>query len=418
MDILKRILRFETEEQPRLKKLQRYYLGNNDINMTVKEAGKPNNKISNNYAKSIVNNTVGYFMGVPVTYDTDDEDLKTAIEEITSYNDDDAHNMAIATDLSKFGTAYELLWIDEDKKVRYTKLDPLTTFVIFKNDIEHTVEYGIYFYDVEDEDRNVTRYVDFYDETYATHYVIQNGVAVMLEQTPHYFKDVPINVYINNEEHQGDYESVISEIDAYDKMQSESLNDFEIFADAYLFISGMRLDKNDIQRMKENRVINADGAAQWLTKQVNDTYIENIKNRLDADIYKFSNTVNMSDKEFANNLSGVAIKYKLLNMENRIAVTEHNFTKALQRRFELICNYLNMLGGNYDFSQIKFTFTRNIPQNLLDTATLAQQVQGIVSTRTILKLFPFVDDVDAEIKNLEDESGNYPEMEEDEDIDE
>lgn len=418
MEVLKKIQRFETEEQPRRNKLQRYYLGENDINRVVKAEGKPNHKISNNYPKNIVNTTVGYFMGKPVAYDTEDEDLKIAMEEITAYNDDDAHNLAIATDLSKFGIAYELLWVDEDKKVRYTKLDPRTAFVVRKNDIEHTIECGIYFYDVEDDDKNVTRYVDVYDEAYAAHYVVQNGGLVMLEQAPHYFGDVPINVYINNEETQGDYENVISKIDAYDTMQSETVNDFCVFADAYLFISGMRLTDEDIQRMRENRVINGEGAAQWLTKQVNDTYIENMKTRLDTDIYKLSNTVNMSDKEFAGNLSGVAMQYKFMNMETRIAVTERNFTKALQRRFELICNYLNMLGASYDFASIKFTFTRNLPQNLLDTATLAQQLQGIASTRTILKLFPFIDDVDAELKELENESGNYPEMGADEDIEE
>lgn len=418
MEVLKKIQRFETEEQPRRNKLQRYYLGENDINRVVKAEGKPNHKISNNYPKNIVNTTVGYFMGKPVAYDTEDEDLKIAMEEITAYNDDDAHNLAIATDLSKFGIAYELLWVDEDKKVRYTKLDPRTAFVVRKNDIEHTIECGIYFYDVEDDDKNVTRYVDVYDEAYATHYVVQNGGLVMLEQAPHYFGDVPINVYINNEETQGDYENVISKIDAYDTMQSETVNDFCVFADAYLFISGMRLTDEDIQRMRENRVINGEGSAQWLTKQVNDTYIENMKTRLDTDIYKLSNTVNMSDKEFAGNLSGVAMQYKFMNMETRIAVTERNFTKALQRRFELICNYLNMLGASYDFASIKFTFTRNLPQNLLDTATLAQQLQGIASTRTILKLFPFIDDVDAELKELENESGNYPEMGADEDIEE
>ena len=409
MDILKKIQKFETTEQPRLIKLYKYWKGENiAIENTQKNGNKPNNKIKHNYAKSITNNTVGYYMGKPVTYKTEDDNFASKIAEITLYNGDEAHNINISEDISVYGIAYELLYIDDNKKVKYTRLDPKTTKAYFKNTIEKPLDYVISFYDVyDDETEETTRYIDYYDSEKIVSYMVSDKSLVLLNETVHPFKDVPVNVFFNNGDMQGDFECVISKIDAYDKMQSESLNDFEQFADAYLFIQGMGIDEDAAKKMRENRIITGDGNCSWLVKQTNDAYIENIKTRLDQDIYKFSNTVNMSDKEFANNLSGVAIEYKLMNMENRVAKTENYFKKGLLRRWTLICNYLYLTDGTTLLPPIEFVFTRNIPANILDIATTASQLTGIVSQKTLLSQFPFVKDVDKELKQLETEQGNY-----------
>ena len=36
-----------------------------------------------------------------------------------------------------------------------------------------------------------------------------------------------------------------------------------------------------------------DGEASWLVNQVNDAYVENIKNRLDKDIFMTTSTINI-----------------------------------------------------------------------------------------------------------------------------
>lgn len=408
-DILRRIDYFENHEQRRLKRLDDYYKIQNKITKTVKEPGKPNNKLVHNYAKSIVNNTVGYFMGSPVTYEYNKEapdSLIEVVEEIKKINDEDTHNVTIATNISKFGVAYELLWIDEEKNIRYSSLDVLTSIPYFTESIDKKLKEFIYFYDVFDYDTELTtRYVDYYDDKEKVSYEIVEGTGLrFLEKTPHYFGEVPVIIYKNNEEEIGDYEDVISLIDGYDVMQSDSINDFQQFADAYLFVSGMAFDEELIKKMKDNRVLVGEGNAQWLVKQTNDTHIENVKTRLDTDIFKFSNTVNMSDESFTNNLSGKAIKYKLINMENRIKITENYFKKALSGRYKLVCNYLKISKSlNADYKLIRFTFTRNVPSDLTDIATVIQMLKDTVSDQTLLKLLPFIDNVEEEFKKLQQE---------------
>ena len=226
----------------------------------------------------------------------------------------------------------------------------------------------------------------------------------------HYFGMVPIVVYNNNEEEIGDFEPVISLIDAYDQMESDSLNDFEYFVDAYLCLSGLVADADDVSTMKENRILllDSDSDAKWLIKDTNDTNIENVKSRLDADIHKFSKVPDMSDEAFSGNSSGVAIKYKTLPMENIVAIKERKFKKGLQRRIELIFAIMSKTSGAYDWRSIDIAFTRNLPTNETEIAQMVSTLSGIVSNETLLTQLPFIEDVETEQKKVEDEQQSNP----------
>ncbi len=407
-DILRKIQRFENGERQRYNKLYEYYIGKQKILNTAKPTGKPNNKLVTNYAKNIVNNTTGYYLGKPITYTCDNEQLLNVIADITDYNDDAFHNMQIGKDLSVFGRAAELLYIDDDGKIRYAKINPMNLYVSYKDDIDRTIQYALRWYDTFDDETNVrTRHIEYYTDTDITYYESYNGGGIsQIDEKTHYFGQVPINIYQNNEDERGDYEDAISLMDAYNVMQSESVNDYQKFADALLAVKNMLVDDKTVNDIRDKNILQLvdNGEASWLVKQVNDTYVENIKNRIDKDIYMTTSTVNMSDDNFANNASGVAIRYKLICMENRVACTERYFTKGLQRRFELICNILNLKGGYYDYTEIKITFSRNVPQDVGQWATIIQQLSGTVSNETLLAQLPFINNPKEEIERLEQES--------------
>lgn len=409
MDILKLIRKFERRERRRMEEQYEYYIGKQNIlKKAAKAPGKPDNRLVTNYAKNIVNNTVGYYLGKPVVYDTDDAALMDQIDAVTKYNDDAFHNTQLGKDVSVFGRAAEILYLDSDDRIRYTKINPMNLCVGYSDDVEKRIEYAIRWYDVTDENDRETRHIEYYTEKDVSYYTYR-GSLVFDRTEPHYWGDVPINVYENNEDCMGDYEDTIPLMDAYNVMQSESVNDFQKFADALLMVKNQVVTKETAEQLRDNNILELfdDGEASWLVKQVNDAYVENIKNRIEKDIYMSTNTVNMSDSEFANNASGVAISYKLICMENRVSCTERYFKKALQRRFELICNMLNLRGGNFDYTDIGITFSRNLPPNLQELATTIQQLSGIVSSRTLLAQLPFVESVEQELQNIAEETGGY-----------
>lgn len=53
----------------------------------------------------------------------------------------------------------------------------------------------------------------------------------------HYWNDVPFCEYVNNRERIGDFEGVLSEIDAYNRVQSNTANYFQYNDDAILKVT-------------------------------------------------------------------------------------------------------------------------------------------------------------------------------------
>lgn len=122
------------------------------------------------------------------------------------------------------------------------------------------------------------------------------------------------------------------------------------------------------------------------------------------DIHKFSKTPNSSDENFGGNTSGVAMKYKLLGTENLASIKERKFKKGLQRRLEIISFIFALTRkGNLDWLSVDITFTRNLPVNELDIASMMNALKGIVSNKTLLNQLPFVEDADAELDQLQRE---------------
>ena len=93
--------------------------------------------------------------------------------------------------------------------------------------------------------------------------------------------------YINNEERQGDFEGVITLIDAYNRVESNTANFFQYNDEALLKVLKMgAVTSQDIAEMKEKGAIILEdgGDIQWLIKEVSDTALENYKKRLREDM--------------------------------------------------------------------------------------------------------------------------------------
>ena len=375
---------------------------------------KPNNKIVNPYANLITSSLVGYFVGEPITYNAEDTEMLKELQMILEYNDEADENTELAKNASIYGIAYELLYMEQEDEgmgrpmLRFCALDPKECIPIYDETIEHNLTAFIRYYTVNDilQDNKKTTIAELYtDKEVFTYKSTQAGQFQLVETTPHYFGMVPVAIYKNNEEQLGDFETVISLIDAYDVMESDTVNDFDYFVDAYLALYGFTADPEDIAKMKENRVLLMDEgtSAEWLIKNANDTTTENMKVRLDKDIHKFAHCPDMSDENFAGNSSGVAIQFKTLGTENLVSIKERKFKKGLQQRFELIGQIQGLMGASFDWRAIDIIFRRNIPTNLSELAQMVSSLDGIVSNKTLLAQVPFVEDVKAEQEQLASE---------------
>lgn len=405
---------YKSSKLQRLLKQERYYNAKNDtiMNRTFKDASKPNTKIAIPYASYIADNFTSYFVGKPITINSPNEELLTVMTEILSKNNFDSHNISIAKDMAIYGLGAELLYIDEAKQIRFARLEPTSIIPIYSTSIEEELLYCIRFYDEEDilSSETIT-YIELYSAGAVTTYKRDSAGTTLIATVEHPFKRVPINIYKNNDAITGDFEKVIPLIDALDLAMADTSNGIQFFNDCYMLFKGVdNLEPEEIQAMKENRVIAVSGIdgqqvdVSFLTKTSNDLEMENFKNRLVQEIHKQSKMPNIEEVANKSHVSASAVRMSLLSTEQVVAIKEKEFKRALQRKFELIINVLNMLGASFNAEEIAITFNRNVPQAIETLSDAIVKLSGIVSKETILENLPIVSDVQLELERLNKES--------------
>lgn len=400
------------KEIKELNKLYDYYFGESKIKHKKREdPSAPNNKLVNNYCSYVSDMSTGFFIGKPISYTSENEDALKKINEIFKYNDESAHNMELAETASICGCAYELLYLDEDANIRFTSLDPREVILIADATVGQNIKFAIRHYRIYSLDgTSYITYIDVYNNEKCKKYKYDRNKFELLSENYHMFDSVPIIEYKNNKYSIGDFQKQISLIDGYDKTQSLTLDDMEDFTNAFLILKGFGYGEENVNEAKMMRKLKMlffpDGecGAEWLTKTINDTFIENMKNRLNADIHKFSFVPDMTDVNFASNASGVAIKYKLIGLEQIRSRKERFFKKAIQRRIELIFGVLSMLDNDFDFRDIELTFSDNIPANIKELSEIVKSLTGIVSQTKLLSLLPFINDPQKEMETINKEN--------------
>lgn len=407
-DAILAYIRAHEPEAARRMRLYDYYRGRHDIlKRKMDDPSKPNNRLCCNYPAMIANAYTGYLFGEPVSYTAPDA-LMESLCDALRYNDIQAEDAMLGLDLAICGVAVELHYMDEDAMERIRRVDPVCCVEVRDGTLEDNLTALIRYYDTVDVLTNkLTRHVDVYEADVVTHYEQEGAELREVEHEQHFFGDVPAVVYQNNTDRMGDFEGVITLIDAYDLMQSEALNDQEYFSDAYLVLKDlMGTRPEEIAEMKKNRVllVPADADASFLIKQQSDAIPENIKNRLNNDIHRFSGCPDMSDENFAGNASGVAIRYKLLQFENITGTKEREFKRGLQRRLELLCNLWAVKGrGEFDWREIEISFKRALPQNLLEIAQTLSALGSLLSDETKRAQLPIDIDEEAEKQRIEEQ---------------
>lgn len=115
----------ENEGGTKYQRLKRYYEGDHAIlHYVKKDKVAPNNKLVHDMPKYVTNTAVGYFIGKPVTYSSQDDAFLQALQDIFDYNDEQDENAELAKGCSISGSCFEMLYMDEDAMIRFVKVDP------------------------------------------------------------------------------------------------------------------------------------------------------------------------------------------------------------------------------------------------------------------------------------------------------
>jgi SPP1 family phage portal protein len=396
---------------PRYTGLKEAYESNHEIlNAPKKPNNKPDNRIVVNFPKYIVDTFNGFFIGNPVKVTTDDKAVSERVEFLDQYNDQDNKNVEISKLCSIYGKGYEMYYADENSEACTAYLTPIDAFMIWDDSIiKRALAFVRLYVDHDDVERGSV------SNAFGVRYFkVTDGVQFTDEDwQPHNFSaGVPATEFIENEERQGLFEPVMTDINAYNKAISEKANDVDYFADAYLKVLGAKLEKEDLDFLRDNRIINLEGEdaekiiVEFLSKPSSDDTQENLLNRLERLIFQISMVANISDENFGGS-SGTALQYRVLNMSNLMKFKTRKFDSGLYNRYKILFSHPSSSVAEDAWMQLKFSYTQNLPKNLLEESQIAGNIEGVVSKETQLKVLSVVDNVQDElvkIKNEEEEA--------------
>ncbi len=382
---LQELVRMFESGSHRLYKLRRYYEGRHDIASRARLSGLPNNRLSHAYPRYIAQVSASYLLGEPVRL-FGPEPGATALRQLLLRASADSIDIDLAIDQAVYGRAVSLCYEEKDKNPYVCCLSPQNAFVVYDDTVAHNPLFGVYLTG-QGRERELSVYTDKLVITWPH----QSGTPYVL---PHPFKSLPMVEYQNGADGHGDFEDVLSLIDAYNLLSCDRLNDRQQFSDALLVLTGvMGIDTlggdeaSAMERLRQEKTLalpDASAKAEWLVKNPQESDIEVLRKAIKEDIHKFSMTPDFSDERFSGNSSGIAIKYKLFNFDNRVKLKERYFITGLRERARAFCGWLKTRQGlDINADELVFTLTRRLPVNELERAQSIRTLSGILPEETL-----------------------------------
>jgi len=376
----------------RRERLMDYYQGRHAIEDSRRASGMPNHRLVHGFPRYIATMAAGYLTGCPVEYEAEDGQ-KAALEAVLKeYERCAADNVdaELARYASILGRGVELVFADSGARPRMAALDPRRAFVVYDDTVEHAPLLGVRLLPVLRDDGGEAGWkIEVYTDSEVLEYSAAGlgEVGGLKKRRPHFFGGVPMVEYWNGEDEKGDFEGVLKLIDAYDRLQSSRMNDKQQFVDALLLLYGCSMEPDEngrspAQQLREDKVLalpDADARAEWLCKQLNEADTEVFKKSLAADIHKLSMVPDLSDEQFGGNVSGVAMRYKLLGMEQLTAIKERWFREALRQRLKLFAHFMSMRGEKeLETEKVRMIFKRALPVNELERVEALNALKGLI----------------------------------------
>ena len=401
-----------------------------------------NHRINNDFFSEIVDFKTGYFAGNPISYSY--SDTREALTDTGDAGDDaqereaarDAASKALTDfvtrsnmfDMDMECTKYasicgycgRLFYIDPEGNERVMVVPPNECIILSKSkDITHPT-YGVRYYTVTDiNDREIVR-AEFYDDEGI--YFAEGGLGALhiIDMQPNLFGCCPLQGIPNNREMLGDAEKVLALIDAYDRAISDANNEIDAFANAYMVYENVDIDEQEMHKAQVSGAIQFytngtnGGRVYFLTKDINDGFIEHHLDRLQENIYRFSKTPDMSDEVFGT-ASGISLKFKLTGLETKCGMFEAKVLSAGAYMFELLAKVWAKKRLKIDPLQCVMSFKRNFPLDLLSEAQATQQLiaAGLPKRVPYEIALSCVDDVEYVMQQIEAEKDGIPDLIED-----
>ena len=405
IDLTQEMLRTYYAELPAYTEMERYYNGDHDIKyFSMAREGCCNQIIVENYIAKFVDEEVNYALGNPVSYisKAGNPDIINAIDTYLNHWRTN-HNSMLMRDFEIYGKVYCLHYIDAKGRfserilnptngICYTDPDgvPVRFIHLYKRQYDNSQYYDVY-------------YPDSTIEIYRDNTLIQTR--------KHPFKGVPVSVCEMDNIHDTIFYKIRLLQDSYNKLLSDQASIIGDYRNAYLIVTGVAVNEEVNERLRKYGLLDlpSNGKAEWLMKEMNASYIENMITTIRNSMFSVCNHIDGNEK-LQSNTSSLAIRSRLVFLEQRSRAMYDYISDAIYDRIERLFEYLAYKGLSFDIKDIKLNFTPNIPVDLTTTVQAISQLGDKISTETALSLLPFVENPLQEIEKIKKERAELEEI--------
>lgn len=406
----------------------RYYRNQSDVLYGPKkedEEGHPlrnaDNRIPRNFHGLIVNQKAAYAFTTPPTFDIGSS--KANAEILKALGDEYRKEcMELCVNAANAGVAWIHYWTNELNEFEWAVIDSKQIVPIWNKSAKQKLigalrvytqideadgkNYTIYEYWNKEECQVYRRLQSDLNYDNLTDYAIFENPTTgeLVSEYSHGMEEIPFIPFFNNNIKSSDLDNIKPLIDVYDKVFSGFINDLEDVQELIFVLSGYGgTDLNGfLQDLKKYKVIKMDSDEGAGVSTLNiEIPIEARNSVLDATrkaIFEQGQGFDPRPENFGNQ-SGEALKFMYSLLEMKTGLMETEFQLGFAKLVRAICNFKNIKCDN-----IVQTWTRTCIKNEQEQAAICKDSVGIISQKTILKNHPFVEDVEAELKQLKKEN--------------
>ena len=422
----KLIEKYDGLDAVRLKKAEvalRYYLGDNDI-MYRKPKDKceeplrnADNRIAFNFHSLLVDQKASYMFTAPPLFDTKDDTLNEIVA--ATLGDGYAKKCKdLCVDASNAGVGWLHYWIDEKKGFCYGVIPSMQVRPVYSLRLEKELEAVLRTYRMVDDNGDEWQIYEIWNDKECQayrkraemfqpfdmfSYVNLDGMAEPTNTFRHDFGAVPFIPFPNNNVCTGDLDKIKNLIDSYDKTYSGFVDDLEDIQQVVFVLTnygGADL-KQFLSDLKYYKTIQVESAGSDDKSGVStltiDIPVEARDKLLDITrkaIFDMGQGIDPQQQGF-DNTSGEAMKFLYSLLELNAGLMETEFRAGFGELVRAIGRYYGK-----EPEQIVQTWTRTSIRNDAELVDMCQKSVGVISTKTILKNHPFVENAEDEEKEL------------------
>lgn len=414
---------------------QRYYNGDHDIlyrkRTVIGEGGKlvevqnlANNRLVHAFFRKLVDQKVGYLLGLAPSIQASNEQYQQRLEEILLSKSFLRTLMLLGREAIIKGKAWLHVYYDEEGRLSFKRV-PAEEIIPLWRDAAHTELDGVIrVYEVEVYEghaKKIVRRVEYWDRTGVRRYVDDQGSLIpdvelgefdshFVVQTkdgevPVNWERVPFVCWKYNDDELPLIRVLKTLIDEYDRRASDMANTLEDLPNSIYVLRNY--DGTDLGEFRRNlsvyRAVKVtdDGGVETLSLDIDTEAHKLHMERLRKDIYEFGRGVDTQTERFGGDKSGVALRFLYADLDMDANILETEFQASLEQlRWFIDRHIYNTTGRDYSSETVDIIFSRDIIINETEVINNARASVGIISDETIIANHPWVTNVRAELERI------------------